>query len=55
MVLSEAVRDFADYSRHEVGHTKKTFLSYQHRQRHFMAWLAEQGLPDPPKIGRAHV
>ena len=47
MVLSEAVRDFGLSSRHEVGHTKKTHLSYQHRQRHFLNWLAEQGHPDP--------
>jgi site-specific recombinase XerD len=47
MLLSEAIRDFADYSRHEIGHTQRTYLSYQSRQRHFAQWLEEQGLPDP--------
>jgi hypothetical protein len=47
MVLSEAILDFGLYSRRERGHTKKTFKSYQHRQRHLLGWLAEQGHPDP--------
>jgi len=48
MVLSEAIRDFGEYSRHELGHTTSTYYSYVSWQRRFAAWLAEQGLPDPP-------
>jgi site-specific recombinase XerD len=47
MVLSEAIRDYGLYCRHEAGHTKNTFRCYQHRQRNFLGWLAEQGHPDP--------
>ena len=49
MLLSEAIRDFGDYARHEQGHTPTTHLTYQSRQRQFARWLAaEAGLPDPP-------
>jgi site-specific recombinase XerD len=48
MVLSEAIRDFAAYSRHELGHTRKTNLCYLSRQRNFARWLEEQGHSDPP-------
>jgi site-specific recombinase XerD len=48
MVLSEAIRDFGEYARHELGHTTSTYHSYVSWQRNFAGWLAEQGLPDPP-------
>ncbi len=47
MVLSEAILDFADYSRHELGHTRRTNVCCMSRLRHFMRWLEEQGHPDP--------
>lgn len=48
MVLSEAIRDFGEYARHELGHTTSTYYSYVSWQRRFARWVAEQGFPDPP-------
>jgi site-specific recombinase XerD len=48
MVLSEAVRDFGEYSRCELGHTTATYYSYISWLHNFAAWLEEQGQPDPP-------
>lgn len=48
MVLSEAIHDYCQYARHELGHTTATYYSYVSWQRNFAAWLADQGMPDPP-------
>src|SRR5437868_8903355 len=48
MVLSEAVQDYLQYARHELGHSPTTHLSYQSWLRNFARWLADQGSPDPP-------
>jgi len=48
MVLSEAIRDYREYARHEQGYTPTTLLSYQSWQRNFARWLGENGFPDPP-------
>jgi site-specific recombinase XerD len=48
MHLSEAIRDYCDYARHELGHTTTTHLTYQSRLRHFLRWLAQNGVEDPP-------
>jgi len=48
MVLSEAIRDFGEYARHELGHSASTYYTYRTWQRSFARWLEEQGLPDPP-------
>lgn len=47
MVLSEAIRDFGAFSRHEASHTPRTNLCYLSRLRHFSRWLEAQGHPDP--------
>jgi len=47
MVLSEAIRDFGEYSRHELGHSTATYFSYVSWQRNFASWLADRGLGDP--------
>jgi site-specific recombinase XerD len=47
MVLSEAIQDYGDYIRHELGHATTTFYSYRSWQRNFARWLAENGMPDP--------
>lgn len=48
MVLSEAIREFCHYARHELRRTDATWRCYAASQRHFGRWLADQGLPDPP-------
>jgi len=48
MLLSEAIQDFHDCARHELGHTTSTSYAYASWQRNFARWLAETGLPDPP-------
>lgn len=48
MVLSDAIKDYGSYSRCELGHTESTYHSYVSWQRNFAAYLAENGLPDPP-------
>lgn len=47
MLISEAIRDYGDYARHEAGHTRATFYSYQSWQRNFARWLEENGHADP--------
>ena len=47
MQLSEAIRDFGDYSRHELGHSTSTYYSYISWLRNFSKWIAEQGMTDP--------
>jgi integrase len=49
MYLSEAIRDWASYSRTIRGYTKQTHRCYLHRQRQFARWLEEEKhLPDLP-------
>jgi site-specific recombinase XerD len=48
MVLSEAIRDYGECARHELGHTTSTYYTYVCWHRRFARWLAEQGLDDPP-------
>lgn len=48
MVLSEAIRDYCEYARHELGHSPNTWRTYAASQRHFARWLADQGFQDPP-------
>jgi hypothetical protein len=52
MVPSEALRDFSAYSRHEAGHPKKAFLSYEPRRQRAPAHACAP-LPDP-HCGRGH-
>ena len=52
MLLSEAVRDFNAYSRHELGHSPRTNLCYVSRQRHFLRWLEQEA---PRKSGRSGI
>lgn len=47
MVLSEAIRDYVEYSRHELRHSKNTSYAYVSWQRNFAQWLTENGHPDP--------
>ena len=47
MKLSEAIRDYGDYCRHELGHTTSTYYSYVSWQRNFAKWLEGQELHDP--------
>lgn len=48
MRLSEAIQDFHDCARHELGHTASTSYAYASWQRNFARWLAENGTSDPP-------
>lgn len=48
MLLSEAIEDYGQFIRHELGHAKTTTHAYLSWQRNFARWLTEQGLPDPP-------
>jgi site-specific recombinase XerD len=48
MVLSEAIRDYGECLRHELGHSQSTVSCYRSWQRNFARWLEEHGLPDPP-------
>lgn len=47
MLLSEAIEDFRNCARHELGHTASTSYAYASWQRNFANWLAENGLADP--------
>jgi integrase/recombinase XerD len=46
MFLSEAIEDYAAYSRGELGHSQNTVYTYRSRQRLFLAWLAKNETPD---------
>lgn len=48
MNLSQAVHDYCTCARHELGHSKATFISYRSKLRQFSHWLEENGQPDPP-------
>jgi site-specific recombinase XerD len=48
LVLSEAIRDYSEFIRHELGHSLTTYYSYVSWQRNFARWLTEQGMPDSP-------
>jgi integrase/recombinase XerC len=48
MVLSQAIQDWREYARHELGSGATTCINYTAWLRHFARWLAEQGLQDPP-------
>lgn len=48
MVLSEAIEDYGEFMRHELGHTASTYHAYVSWHRNFGRWLAENGFPDPP-------
>jgi site-specific recombinase XerD len=48
MLLSEAIQDYGEYIRHELGHAITTYYSYRSWQRNFARWLDENGMPDPP-------
>ena len=48
MLLSEAIEDYGQFIRHELGHAKTTTHAYLSWQRNFARWLTAQGLPDPP-------
>jgi site-specific recombinase XerD len=48
MVLSEAIEDYGQFIRHELGHARTTYHAYVSWQRNFARWLAEEGMPDPP-------
>lgn len=47
MVLSEAIEDYGQFIRHELGHAKTTYHAYVSWQRNFARWLEAQGHPDP--------
>jgi hypothetical protein len=53
MDLSDAVRDAAEYARHEVGHPKNAFLSYQHRPICSRSELSD-GMRHPGASARLH-
>jgi site-specific recombinase XerD len=57
MVLSDAIRDYGDYCRHELGHTTSTYYSYISWLRNFNKWLETQDLNDPPvgEITASHI
>lgn len=48
MVLSEAIQDYGEFMRHELGQAATTYHVYVSWQRNFARWLAETGIPDPP-------
>lgn len=48
MVLSEAIADFRECARHELGHTANTSYACASWHRNFAHWLEEQGITDPP-------
>jgi site-specific recombinase XerD len=48
MTLTEAIGDYRNCARHELGHSRSTFNSYSSKLNQFAHWLAENGHPDPP-------
>ncbi len=48
MTLSEAIDDYRNCARHELGHSRSTFNSYSSKLRQFAHWLADNGHADPP-------
>jgi site-specific recombinase XerD len=48
MVLSDAIGDYSQFARHELGHSPNTYHAYVSWQRNFARWLADNGMPDPP-------
>ena len=60
MVLSEAIEDYGQFIRHELGHAKTTYHAYVSWQRNFARWLTANGHPDPlvteisPDLVRSH-
>jgi site-specific recombinase XerD len=45
--LSEAIRDYGEWARHEAGYTKSTQHAYLSWLRNWARWLEEQGYGDP--------
>jgi site-specific recombinase XerD len=46
--LSQALHDYCHFGRHELSHSKATFISYRSKLRQFSRWLEENWQPDPP-------
>jgi len=48
MILSEAIEDYGQFIRHELGHATTTYHAYVSWQRNFARWLDANGHSDPP-------